>query len=534
MRAIFYMSCVVFMVVVFGDIIYPVDFSHQLLPVVPDNVLCPVGHLHSYPEARNQYKIAYSRLSGFGEFKIKGKLCHKFILTTICDEDILWSKSITYTIQNARIDSSECFIAIRKAGEVLETIVEHPPPSCSWAQTVSVSKEFIQVKDHPVSYDPYSGNLIDGIFPDGKTEETHHETIYDSGYWAASEDIDSDKFTQMEHGYGVLYFPDNWDPRDLIIPEARFWSERFRERDFVGACRLKFRRTDGIRFRNGEWFAFNFIEEAHKSYFIWWSRLDVCRGEDLKLKIADPYESEHHTVESLAALMFYDRCQSSVSKLRNNMALTPLDVSYLAQTYPGVGPAYIISESGLKTFMTQYELIKKSVVYERGVIGTTSANKEVRFTNWTERSNMTHGPNGLVLKGNKLIFPAFAEMRSQIETELTQEISLEELHRSEMINGTHRILTSFDIIHRNPDQMDVVHVVETGIKSAKKWAGAVGTKIITYIIGCISILCITYLVGILIQRYYRSRSPRSDSPNLIPMSSFHTERNSPNPNIWFH
>ncbi|AJG39160.1 glycoprotein [Wuhan Fly Virus 2] len=521
-------------VTILCDILYPTDFSHNLLPVVPEKVLCPVGHLHRYPEAVNQFKVSYSRLAGFSEKKVKGKLCHKFILTTTCDEDILWSKSITYTMQNAKIDPSECYSAVKKAGDVLDTVVEHPPPACSWAQTISMSSEFVQVKDHPVSYDPYSGNLVDAIFPEGKTFDTEHHTIYDSGYWVIGESLDPEKYTQFEHGFGVIYFPDDWNPRELLIENARFWSERFRERDFVGACRLKFRGEEGVRFRNGEWFSFSFVEERHKSYFVWWSNLSICRSAESRVKIADTYENEHHTVESLAALMFYDRCQSSLSKLRNNMALTPLDVSYLAQTYPGVGPAYIITNTGLKMFLSHYELIKKYSTYDGQSIGKTSAEKNVIFGNWTVRSNITHGPNGLILKGNQLIFPAFSEMRSQIETELTQEITLEEVHITEIVNGTHKIMTSFDTIHRNPDQIDVLHVVQTGVSSISRWIGSIGAKIVTYTIVIVVLSLTAYLAGLLAKRYCRIRS-QTNSQVLIPLSTIRPQirTNSDTP-MWFN
>ncbi|QXV86588.1 glycoprotein [Yushu rhabdovirus] len=518
---------VVFLIIgAIGDIIYPVDFSHNLLPIDPANISCPIGHLHTYPNAIHSFRVRYNRISGFSKKKVKGKLCHKFILSTTCEENILWSKTVTYTKQNARITQNECLEAIRKTYDVAETLVEHPPPYCAWSQENTVSLEFITVRDHPVSYDPYSGNFLDVIFPEGKTFDSAHGTIYDSGYWITTDDLNSDEFTQMETGYGLVYFPDTWDPRELLIPEARFWSERFRERDFQRTCRLKFKGREGIRFKNGEWFELEFVEEKDQGYFVWWKNLPPCTGANTRVKVADPYENEHHTVDSLTALMFYDRCQNSLSKLRNSQVLTPLDVSYLSQTYPGMGPAYIITSTGLKTFLTTYELIQRTSMYTNETIGYTSGGKPVKFSNWTRRSDLIHGPNGLILRDGRLIFPAFSEMRSLIEVELTQEISVKELYSLPSINGSNHIITSIDSIHRNPDQMDVLRVVKTGVASVSRWIGSVGAGMVHYFILLgltifVFSLCVILYKAVSRRRQNQSRSngvamrqlsPRTESP----------------------
>lgn len=452
-------------------VVIPTTKPKHMIPVDPGTIRCPYGYIHSIPEQYYKFSVTINRPEPIIDHKVAGTACYKFKLTTKCDEDLLFSKTIKNLKANSPISKEECLAAIRKS-KTTPSIVEHLPASCSWMQTIEVSIEYIVTRDHPVGFDPYSSQFIDSLFVGGKTDLLETTTVFDSVYWIADEDSIGINCPPMEKVSGYVLAPDTWNERNMFDETVTLWSSLFRTKSFSNACRMKFCNVTGIRFSDGEWIDLEFTQDKDKGKAMWIKAIKIC-SPDTTISLASPYELEHHSVQTVLAIFFYSKCQDTVSKLRNKFSISPLDISYLAQSYPGPGPVYQITDHGLMTYYSFYKLCNISMYTvgsdKQTLLGYSLDGKTVESPEWTESGGLTHGPNGLILKNKQLLFPSLTDLRAEIEAELTQTIEIHEIKHLTLESFKNTINTSTVEYHHNPDRINVLEVTRTGIAQFSHW-----------------------------------------------------------------
>uniref|UniRef100_A0A1A9UR89 Spike glycoprotein G central domain-containing protein n=1 Tax=Glossina austeni TaxID=7395 RepID=A0A1A9UR89_GLOAU len=128
--------------------------------------------------------------------------------------------------------------------------------------------------------------------------------------------------------------------REWLSEHAKLCGEDFWENSFKESCRLSLGRRISVSFADGDWAQAQFTHAKTVSKIMWWKNVTLC-SSDINLRVSHQYERDQHFIESVMALMFYERCQD-ISKIRNNERVPPMELSYLAQKYPAMWPAYLI------------------------------------------------------------------------------------------------------------------------------------------------------------------------------------------------
>ncbi|UCR92530.1 MAG: G protein [Apis rhabdovirus 3] len=405
-----------------AKMVLPTDFSKTPHLFDYSTIKCPLGNLHLPPTSPNQFKVKVTTSSLDSSPKIEGYLCHKTRLTTTCQTGFLGSNSISYSKTNIRILEEECKLATNRFIKNLLPTPEHSPADCVWMKNQDVDVEFITVVSHSVGFDPYSFTYLDTIFIGGESQINSSPTIYPSSWWLSSSDASKIQCLHQRVHDGIAHFPAGWQDNDKYNKGGLLWSSTFRERSFEGACALRFCNKTGIKFRNNEWAMLEYTEPKDNVKNDWVKSLNNC--QNVNIKIADPFKVEEHESDSVLAILYFELCLNTVSKLTNNLIVSPREISYLSQPYPGVGPAYQITSSGVKTFLTTYAYIQELTDGESNKIGVFDNGTELEFTQWSNFSNKLHGPNGIIKSGQKILFPKLLNLRYNLEAELITGVQL--------------------------------------------------------------------------------------------------------------
>lgn len=218
-----------------------------------------------------------------------GYLCIKTVLTTECTENFFGSQSIKYYTDSSRISDMECSESILSWLKGDYKASEHPAASCSWLRTSAESNIQIEVRPHPVLFDPYEGNKISDLFTQGKCNKAHCYTNKEGVMWMS---IDNHLPRCLKETLSQVYI----FARKGEKGQYSFWNPDYPLQSTKRMCVRDFCGMSGFSFDDGTWIGISKDEipkDDKLGEFLY--KVDKCdQGVPIK---AQPEEILIHSVE---------------------------------------------------------------------------------------------------------------------------------------------------------------------------------------------------------------------------------------------
>ncbi|UZC34537.1 glycoprotein [jopcycgri virus 1] len=476
-----------------SEIVFPTKILSNWHIANFSNIQCPF-HVQHLNLDHQPLKIPVSiyRPHSVNSLKVNGFLCHKVQKITHCNENWLFISEIKREIRPVRVTSQECLNALesKKLGRLSEE--SFPLESCAWNTVNSNSNDIIYLSYHPVSYDQYSMSFVDGIFIGGSTKEYNSRTIYESTIWIKDDNRNLRDCIELNPETGYVYqYKSHW----------YLWGETIKEQPLNHVCELRYCNRTGWMFRNGEWLTLNITKNDDLHYQIWNSHLEKC-PETMPIKFAHEFDHTNTGLNMMLGLVLKLQCADVIEKLLSLNQINQLDISYLVQQYPGIGPAYKIEDSQLFTATGMYTVLDtRNLNLKENMIGNTLSGDEVYSDFNMVSTNVSYGINGLIKYKGRIILPLSSVYNYEISKELNRNLKMDCLD-----HPMYRIIsnTSFEyseMMFTKSNKTDLSTSIVTLVESFGNKLGAWIGNVFSSFNSLSIILVVTILLSILILLY---------------------------------
>ncbi|QDW81032.1 glycoprotein [Blanchseco virus] len=339
---------------------------------------------------------------------ITGYSCYKSIFSVKCSENFVGWQTISHTIRPTEVSHRECLDEYRriKTGS-LPAAHEFPAPNCGWWADRWAEKEYITLIHHPVSFDPYSLEFFDPLFPGGKCNNRVCSLIHQGGIWI-----------QTEEHVGIC---ENWHSGighvGLVKNELVLFPMIGEVRSLQGACTLKFCGHIGYRLATGEFFKLDFYSLP--------KRIPFCE-KGVQVRLDSPrgmtYEIEEKVMKEEDRL----ECLTSVALMQSTGHASQYLLSTLVPRHAGPGDAYRLSNGIIEHAHVFYVgITKASTGRDQNVVGIDSKGNPVQWTDWIKDNGTLIGPNGVTRKpGSPVVIPRFERLANEYDLSLARVQSL--------------------------------------------------------------------------------------------------------------
>ncbi|APG78743.1 putative glycoprotein [Hubei dimarhabdovirus 1] len=368
----------------------------------PYQLECPQTHHTFNPETHRVESYVLALKPRFAsELKVNGFLCKKIRKWTKCTETPWFTKSTQRGIEYIPVSASSCEAGLTKYMHGEEDSSDFPKESCNWASSNTENTEALTLTPHSVHLDPYSSKVVDPIFPGGLSEPRPSETIHKNILWIP---IDMNPFhscAATEKYIGVIYSNSDFPTTTPLADIASLHIDGHKDKPFKGSCKINYCGRSGIRFTDGEWVSLEYFrnQSINQEQFI--RNLPSCASDTI-IRIQSPQSDTDEDSELTINLLYRLKCQETISKIIEKSLISPYDISFLAQSYPGPGPVFLLDNGHvLQTYGNYIEISQTDRTSgEDGYLGINTLTK-ARVYNTIWRSDpsdklMKHGPNGLI------------------------------------------------------------------------------------------------------------------------------------------
>uniref|UniRef100_A0AAU7L089 Glycoprotein n=3 Tax=unclassified Sigmavirus TaxID=1802944 RepID=A0AAU7L089_9RHAB len=399
-----------------NKIFFPKMHSPHWSPVDYTSIHCPqfdAGYDPSVHEILATVKVFRPPFQE--RITVKGFLCHKSRYSITCEEGFFGQTTETRHVDQMRVSSEECMDKVReyKSGNLDPTTF--PKSECSWYSTNTVTNEHIDIVPHDVYLDPYTGNLIDPLFPGGVSHPSQRGTIHPNVAWMID---DLDPFIAcktFEVSNGNIYMPQKTSTREKLQDYAYLHVQGHKDKPFNNSCRLNYCNQDGLRFADGEWLKIT-INLEHESNQIWYEDEIPACGKDTTLNLNVGSNTAGEITEISLELLMRIKCHETIGKLLTHNPISPYDLSFLAQAYEGYGTAYKFDNGSIVHTFAQYaEVDIDEMNTEDNLLGRWADKSKVFLNEWSQLNgtDISLGINGATKVGNKIFLPQLILERTE-------------------------------------------------------------------------------------------------------------------------
>lgn len=428
---------------------YPTSTEIHWNPVSYKHLKCPQYHLsfdstiHKRLDKITVYRPIYN-----DNQVVEGYLCRKVTYITRCTTNWLFSSSINKIIHGLPVSKSECIIKIQSyiKDELLQERFKEP--KCIWNQINDVENVVFEILLHKVKLDPYTNNLIDPLFPGGITHPNYSGTIHDDTLWISSSNK-TFECTKHIKDDGVIYTASDVSERNLSPYIAMLHIDGYKDKTFKGSCQLEYCGRKGVRFTDGEWMEIVLDLDMSHNLTNLISDIEPCEG-NVQLKLGNQHQQEIITMDLTLETIFRLKCEEVISKLINNFPVSPYDISFLAQAYPGPGSIYQLQDRVLMQAQGFYHLLTAvKPIVESDTIGLFQNGSIFKETRWfIDNKNISHGLNGLVKMRGTIRYPGDIFHRVNTHESL--------LRTTNLVAVSHPTVISYSSIINRTDRKSVV------------------------------------------------------------------------------
>lgn len=501
---------------------YPTTESMSWSPVAYNKLICPQMATEYTPGLHTI--LDYVRVSRpiYHDHKtLPGFLCRKLSLITRCDTNWLMSSSVNNIIQGMKVTSSGCVEAVKDYDKGVQNLEDFKSPVCVWNKINDVATIVYKITPHNVKIDPYNNQFLDPLFAGGKTDSLISSTIHDDMIWLSRNQNKSEGCTDHEEDEGFIYISNTKLPSQPGQPVVFLHVEGHKDKTMENACLYSYCGNQGILFSDGEWMSVEFLSKQTQDQEHPFVDLKPCLGEKT-VGLSSPHLNQLLNYDITMEAMYRLKCEDVLSKLINNIPISPYDISFLTQSHSGPGIVFQLRDKVLMQAQGYYSKI--NVLTQNlgeNVIGTLSNGTKFVETRWfLSKENISHGLNGLIKVNNTLIFPHEVFRRGHIHESL--------LNHQELIRVSHPTVMEFSgLINRtdleygyqssNPDLAQLLK--ETSKKISTWWNGIFTLSIFvksTIVFGLVILAC--FFLSKLFKSL-RSGDKRKSIPKIESMSS---------------
>ncbi|UYL95547.1 MAG: glycoprotein [Nanning Rhabd tick virus 1] len=368
---------------------------------------------------------------------IEGYICSKLKLSVKCSVNFVGWRTLSHRSEDLRPSLHECDSGLH---ELLSgnspNPPEYPAPNCGWMADKWAESVFLIFSPHSVRGDPYTGEVIDRIFPGGVCGAKRCDTVHHGALWI-SKDRNVKSCYHFQTHWGTLGVS-KVRPTTLILHSPHMG---FRLLD--KACRILFCGQHGVRLSTGEFLLLNL-----KSSNISLPTFPEC-GTDAKVSEMNLLGQLDYTRLELLDQDSRLQCLMALSTIVATGKINAFQLGTFTPTHPGPGYAYRLNGNFLEEARVSYlgiHIISTDGRTNR--IGYDSNSIEVIWTDWVESPSIQGllGPNGLVKLSTGQILIPNAELRAQrhnLLLTLTSEITVvEHPHREIEKNFTDGVIVT--------------------------------------------------------------------------------------------
>ncbi|AJG39211.1 glycoprotein [Wuhan Louse Fly Virus 10] len=438
------------------QLLYPFSKGGSWSIIEPTNIKCPNPYQVFDPEIHVRLDEYTANEYSFSSIPVvPGYLCHKVRHFVTCTENLFGSKTLHRKISPDKISEGECLEAVNKYKQGTLIIGDQPDPICHYFEETEVSKSEIYISDHNVLFDPYTLNLLDPIFPNGRGSGKIVETIHSETIWIKSRRKTEVVCDDMIQTKGFIYQEKQY--LNSTKSKSTFLQlENGRTFDLSKACKMNFCGIGGFRMKTGEWYQFTKQNKIPSMKFS--ENLPICELNNTIYFERDP-KVNPEKISSLA-ISTHLKCLETVSKILEGRAISQFDISFLTQPRKGNGIMYWIKRG--KVFQSQCvysELIPNGKNSSSGVIGTDTKGNIVIEQNMDKIPGTTgtyNLPNGFMIIDGKLIIPPGLILSETIHLSLLKPHKLIPFH--------HPMVTKAQVSSDFPENWEDIHFNSTSSK----------------------------------------------------------------------
>lgn len=378
-------------------ILFPISDDIHWSLISKNNLKCPIGQRSQKIEDGLEIPIKIPTLGRSPS--IGGYLCTSQKLVTTCSTGFFGGTTLSVATNPVTLSELECRDAVSRYAVGDITDVEHPEPACSWMKSSSTVKKVITVIPTKVHYDPYQNKALSLLFLKGSCTTSFCLTVFSNKVWISEESLTK------------LCTADHLEPSTLTIyrlntTSSALWSPDIDTSDPTPPCIMKFCGTLGLRFSSGNWVALS-REEVPRvpwvgDYFYY---LESC-PLSTRVNIVDQEERLRYSMTSLLDQFYDQECSLVVSKIREGMKVSRVEIQTLAPRSPGFHPVYKFTSGTLMVGMSQYKWVNVTHLTRHPyVLFKDQLGREYQWKSWTQSncSDIIEGPNGLYVLNKTLI-----------------------------------------------------------------------------------------------------------------------------------
>nr|ACZ81406.1 glycoprotein [Moussa virus] len=302
-----------------------------------------------------------------------GYLCYGFSFSVVCEEGFWGGQKVTEHTFTHLVSSEECLKAIedKKSGEYRPP---HTPVSeCGWMQTNTKTLRFVALEEHPVLFDPYTVNFVDGLFEKTLCNQRICPTVHANTIWIGDNEPKKD-CPSTENEKAVLYVE-----KQNVVPVVWVKLTGGTVYKLDRACTMTYCDIDGVRMEDGHWFAgVNLTQYVRRNCD---KGMDITFDTLASLSLLTKIELEH----------VQDRmeCLDAVQDLRAGGKVTYAKLSKLQPRRGGLFHVYRINKGTLEYTMGRYEGLTSLITNIPFVIGKNQKDEKVRLPHIPSGDNST-------------------------------------------------------------------------------------------------------------------------------------------------
>lgn len=378
-------------------LLFPISDNIHWNAISKNNLKCPIGQRSRKIEDGLEIPVKIPTLGRSPS--IGGYLCTSHKLITTCDTGFFGGNTLSIVTNPVTLSEAECRDAVSRytIGDIDDT--EHPKPICSWMKSSSTVKKVINVIPTKVHYDPYQNKAMSILFLQGFCTKSFCLTVFSNKVWVSEESLTklcTDE--QLEPSTITIY--------RLNTTAAAIWSPDIDTSDPNPPCIMRFCGTLGLRFPSGNWVALS-KQEVPKipwvgDYFYY---LESC-PPSTRINIVDQEERLRYSMISLLDQFYDQECSLVVSKIREGIKVSRVEIQTLAPRSPGFHPVYKFTSGTLLVGLSHYKWVNATpMTHHPYVLFKDQLDREYHWTSWTQsnRSDIIEGPNGLYVLNKTLI-----------------------------------------------------------------------------------------------------------------------------------
>lgn len=392
---------------------FPENKNYHWKPIPPEGLRCPTFYEEFEPVGLDPATYWSPAPIDSNLSLIDGVSCYKSIYSVRCSVNFVGWKTITHQVRPSEATEEECREAHREtsSGNHRPT-PQFPSPNCGWWAEHWAEETFIEISRHPVSFDPYSLEKIDPLFPGGKCTGEACSLIHSGGLWiqTSSHSRICDNWTK---GVGHL---GRFQGAMVFIPTAA------EPKVLDGSCRLSYCSRNGLRLNNGE---FLYLPNPPRPLTTIYPTCPSTVYIKVHSRDTDLLDTEKLILQEEDR----EECLTSVMLIQATKKASQYQISLLAQRHGGPGDAYRLWNGQIEHAHVSYlPLYKPLQSPDPAIIGFGRDGAAVRWTNWLKTDKVWVGPNGVTREPGKAVsIPRFQRLKSEYDITMASIQELREV-----------------------------------------------------------------------------------------------------------